>query len=102
MTVDIALQKNNDQQVFEEEGVRRARHIPTFLCLCLDIKTSCLPELFRFSELKKFVRILFIFWREGKGRRERGREHWCVRETLISCLSEHDLAHNPRLCPAWE
>ena len=113
MTVDIALQKNNDQQVFEEEGVRRARHIPTFLCLCSDIKTSCLPELFRFSELKKFVRILFIFWRGQWKERERERTLVCERNidqlplrarpgpqpTPVPCLGIGLSVHRPALNP---
>ena len=40
-----------------------------------------------------FFRILFIF-REGKGRRKRGRE-----TSMCGCLSHGDLACNPGMCP---
>ena len=40
---------------------------------------------FHLSLKKNFLKILFIF-REGKGRRKRGRET-CVRETAIDSLS---------------
>ena len=39
--------------------------------------------------------------REGK----RGREHWCMRETLMGCLShapDRGLAFNPGMCPDGE
>ena len=47
-----------------------------------------------------FLKILFIYVKEGEGRRKRGREtsmYGCLLLTLTG-----DLACNPGMCPDWE
>ena len=52
---------------------------------------------FRFKKKKDFI---YLFFREGQGRRKRGKE-----TSMCGCLSSApywDLACNPGMCPDWE
>ena len=47
---------------------------------------------------------MYLLW-GGRERERKGENHQCVREALISCLSEAltgDLPHNPGMFPDWE